>query len=69
MMPLNQILLVPAQRVGLKFGLTLRSSFKLFATLLEDAQNSPSHITEIMGLDLPHYYRTTNASGIGAHGV
>ena len=69
MTPLNQILSVPAQRVGLKVGSTLRSTFELFATLLEDAQSSPSHITEIVGPDLPHYYGTTDASGVGAGGV
>jgi len=69
MTPLNQVLLVPAQWVGLKIGSTLQSTFKLFATLLEDTQNSPSHITEVMGLDLPHYYGTTNTSGVRASGV
>jgi len=58
--------LVPAQRVSLKVRLTLRLTFELFATLLEDAQNSPSHNTEIVGPDLPYYYGNTNASGIGA---
>ena len=69
MTPLNQMLSRPAQRVGLRVGSTLRSTFELFATLLEDAQTSPSHITEIVGPDLPHYYGTTDASGDGAGGV
>ena len=69
MTPLNEVLSRAPQTVGLKKGSTLRSHFEVFATLLEDAQTHPSHIAEIVGPNLPHYYGMTDASGVGAGGV
>lgn len=69
MTPMNQLLKKPGSRVGLRQGGTIRATFELFATLLEDAQDHPSHITEIVGPDLPHVYGTMDASGLGAGGV
>jgi len=69
MTPLNQVLSSKPPHVGLKVGSTIRSTFEIFATLIEDAQAHPSHITEIVAPNLPHYYGTTDASGVGAGGV
>ena len=69
MTPLNQVLSREPSTVGLRKGSTLRATFEIFATLLEDAQVNPSHITEIVAPYLPHYYGMTDASGVGAGGV
>jgi len=69
MTPLNNVLSRSPERVGLKANSALRATFELFATLLEDAQHHPSHITEIVAPDLPHHYGMTDASGVGAGGV
>ena len=69
MTPLNQQLAKESSTVGLGSGSVLRTTFETFITLLEDAQLNPSHITEIVAPDLPHYYGSTDASGVGAGGV
>ena len=69
MTPLNQQLSRPRSRVGLKIKSTLRATFELFVALLEDAQAYPSHITEIVGPDLPHHYGATDAAKVGSGGV
>lgn len=69
MTPLNQQLSRERSTVGLRVGGTLRATFEIFATLIEDAQTHPSHIAEIVPPDLPHYHGTTDASGVGAGGV
>jgi len=69
MTPLNMVLSRKPSTVGLRVGGTLRATFEIFATLLEDAQAHPSHITEIVPPDLPHHHGTTDASGVGAGGV
>ena len=69
MTPLNMQLSRKTSTVGLRVGGTLRATFEIFATLIEDAQAHPSHIAEIVPPDLPHYHGTTDASGVGAGGV
>ena len=69
MTPMNQVLAKPQSTVGLRQGGTLRATFETFVMLLEDAQKHPSHITEIIGPNLPHVNGTMDASGAGAGGV
>ena len=69
MSPLNHVLSRAPSTVGLKKGSILRETFATFACLLRDAQDNPSHITELVSPDLPHLYGMTDASGTGAGGV
>lgn len=69
MSPLNKVLSSAPSTVGLKQGSILRYTFETFMSLLRDAQDHPSHITELVAPDLPHYYGMTDASGFGAGGV
>ena len=55
--------------MGLSHRSVLRSHFETVLTLLHDSQANPSHITEIVSPDLPHYYGSTDAAKAGAGGV
>ncbi len=47
----------------------LRHLLTQFEGLLELAHHKPTHITELVGEDLPHYYGTVDAAGSGVGGT
>ena len=69
MTPLNRVLGSGVPTVGLGKASVLREVFERFDTLLELAHTKPSHITEIVPPDLPHYYGTVDACAVGIGGV
>jgi len=77
MTPLNRILAQEDQlkatggRVGLAANNanSLRETLEDLIPLLEASYRTPSHITELVGPDLPHYYGYVDASSSGVGGV
>jgi hypothetical protein len=65
----NKILGSPGNTVGLGRKSPLRPTLQDFKVLLRMANVAPSHITEIVGADLPHVYGYTDASRVGMGGV
>jgi hypothetical protein len=69
MTPLNATLRKAPQTIGLGKASELREVLEDFDIMLEAACVRPSHITELMGPYLPHYYGYCDASADGAGGV
>lgn len=69
MTPLNRQLKGEPRFVGLGKKSEVREALEGFLPLLEWANKSPTHITELVPPDLPHYYGTVDASGTGIGGV
>jgi hypothetical protein len=69
MTPLNAVLRKAPQTIGLGKTSETREVLEQFDTMLEAACVHPSHITELMGPYLPHYYGYCDASAEGAGGV
>jgi hypothetical protein len=69
MSELNRVLASAHITVGLGNKAPLRDTLEDFAYFLEQACNNPSHITEIVGTDLPHLYGYTDACRSGMGGV
>lgn len=69
MTPLNRQLRGEPRFVGLGKKSEVREALESFLPLLEWAHHSPTHITELVPPDLPHYYGTVDASGTGIGGV
>ena len=69
MTPLNQVLQSRPSTISPKRGGAVGDTFKLFTTLIEEAQHLPSHITKLIAPSLPRFYSTMDASGDGAGGV
>jgi len=69
MSPLNRVLAAKPERVGLKKSSELRETLEAFIPLLEASHTHPSHITELVGPDLPHYHGYVDAAGGGVGGV
>jgi hypothetical protein len=69
MSELNQVLASAHITVGLGDKSALRETFEDFAYFLEQTHRNPSHITEIVGTDLPHIYGYTDACRTGMGGV
>jgi hypothetical protein len=65
----NRTLAAPATTVGLGRQSALRPTLNDFLILLRLANIAPSHITELVGADLPHVYGYTDASRSGMGGV
>jgi hypothetical protein len=65
----NKILGSPGNTVGLGRKSPLWPTLQDFKVLLTMANVAPSHITEIVGADLPHVYGYTDASRVGMGGV
>jgi hypothetical protein len=65
----NKTLAAPATTVGLGKKSYLRTTLEDFLILLRLANIAPSHITELVGADLPHVYGYTDASRSGMGGV
>ena len=59
----------PESFVGLGKRSVVREVLELLDELLELASQRPSHITELVSPDLPHFYGTVDASGEGFGGV
>jgi len=69
MTPLNRVLATQPERVGLKQGSELRETLNDFVPLLEASFTNPSHISEIVGPDLPDYHGYVDAAASGVGGV
>ena len=71
MTPLNQALAgkLPGSFVGLGKASEVREVLTEIIPMLRLAWEEPSHVTEIVPTDLPHYYGTTDAAGVGFGGV
>ena len=69
MTPLNRMLAHKPERVGLKKNSELRETLESFVPLLEASHTHPSHISELVGSDLPHYHGYVDAAAIGVGGV
>ena len=69
--PLNQALVgkTPGSFVGLGKASQTREVLEDIIPLLRQAWSDPSHISEIVPTDLPHFYGTTDAAGVGLGGV
>ena len=69
--PLNQELKgkAPGSFIGLGKSSQTREVLEEIIPLIRRAWTHPSHITEIVPADLPHFYGTTDASGAGFGGV
>jgi hypothetical protein len=67
--PLNRILALSPQTVGLGRTSELRETLSAFLPLLEAAHDHPSHITELVPPDLPHYYGYGDAAAVGVGGT
>ena len=69
MTPLNRVLGAKPQHVGLRPGGETRDALEAFAPMLEASHSHPTHISELVGPDLPHYYGYVDAAGGGAGGT
>ena len=69
MTPLNRVLATEATFVGLGKGSEVRDTLADFDHLLALATAHPSHITEIVPPDLPHYYGYVDFAAVGMGGV
>ena len=69
MTPLNRVLSTKPERVGLKQGSELRETLEAFVPLLEASHTHPSHISELVGPDLPDYHGYVDAAASGVGGV
>ena len=69
MTPLNRALASAPLFVGLGKGSEVRETLADFDHLLGLARHHPSHITEIVPPDLPHYYGYVDFSAVGMGGV
>jgi len=69
MTPLNRILSAQPPHVGLRSGGELREALESFIPMLEASHSHPSHISEIVSPDLPHYYGYVDAAAGGVGGV
>jgi hypothetical protein len=65
----NKILGAPGNTVGLGRKSPLCPTLQDFIVLLHLANVAPSHITKIVGADMPHVYGYTDASRVGMGGV
>ena len=59
----------PRDFVGLGRKSELREALVIFRSLLQLATKDPTHITEIVGPSLPHFYGSVDASAQGMGGV
>jgi len=69
MTPLNRVLATATTTVGLGKGSALRETLEEFIPMLELAHHQPTHITEIVPPDLPHYYGYVDFAAVGMGGV
>jgi hypothetical protein len=69
MTPLNRAVSLSAHTIGLSKSSALREALEAFVPMLENASNRPSHITELVGPDLPHYYGYVDFAACGLGGV
>jgi hypothetical protein len=69
MMPLNAELGQGSQTIGLAKTSEVREVLSQFDLMLEASCQEPTHITELMGPHLPHFYGYCDASAEGAGGV
>jgi hypothetical protein len=69
MTPLNRVLAAATTFVGLGKGSEVRDTLADFDHLLALATAHPSHITEIVPPDLPHYYGYVDFAAVGMGGV
>jgi hypothetical protein len=69
MSELNRTLAAASITVGLGKTSRLREILEEFAFFLNQAHSNPSHITELVGPNLPHIYGYTDASRTGMGGV
>jgi hypothetical protein len=69
MTPLNKVLGRSPTTVGLARGSELREVLEQFVPMITLACERPSHITELVSPDLPHYYKFVDSSAVGAGGV
>jgi len=67
--PINQVLRRAGQTIGLGKHSELREVLETFAALLELGHEHPSHITELVPPDLPHFYGYFDAASYGNGGV
>ncbi len=66
---LNKVLQKAPHTVGLKKGSDLRCTLEAFRFFTGMARDRPSHITELVGPDLPHIYGYIDAARGGMGGV
>ena len=59
----------PTSFIGLGKRSIIREVLEFLHCLLGHAQRVPAHITELVSPDLPHIYRTVDASGMGFGGT
>ncbi len=69
MTPLNRVLSSQPERVGLKKNSELRETLEAFVPLLEASHTHPSHISELVGPDLPDYHGYVDSAAVGVGGV
>jgi hypothetical protein len=69
MTPLNKVLGRSPTTVGLARGSELREVLEQFVPMITLACERPSHISELVSPDLPHYYKFVDSSAVGAGGV
>jgi hypothetical protein len=69
MTPLNRVLAEQPDFVGLGKGSEIRETLSDFDHLLALARAHPTHITEIVPPDLPHYYGYVDFAAVGMGGV
>jgi len=69
MTPLNRVLSRKPERVGLKPKGELRETLEAFVPLLEASYTHPSHISELVGPDLPDFNGYVDSAAVGVGGV
>lgn len=69
MTPLNRVLAAQPQHVGLRKGGDVRETLQAFIPMLQASFSHPTHISEIVSPDLPHYYGYVDAAAGGVGGV
>jgi hypothetical protein len=69
MTPLNRAVAKSPSTIGLGKNSELREALEAFIPMLENAHTRPSHITELVGPDLPHFYGYVDFAACGFGGV
>jgi hypothetical protein len=69
MTPLNKILARAPTTVGVARGSETREILEQFMCMITLSCERPSHISELVSPDLPHYYKFVDSSAVGAGGV